>query len=219
MWAKLHFINGYSPIRPSGVAKQFFFSIHGEIDPGTARVLLSDQAGPGGLLSQLGVDGIALSSDTDFNPEPPNEWEMIASTAEGRVFHRRGQPLARVRSVATLPSRPGAQFVSANISHINESRNRIEANVEVPTGAGSALITFSRPYFDGYAASLGRNKFAVGSDRGLFPVVEIPGGSRGRLVLEYRPAWLVYGSALAIGCGAIWVVASLVAFFSSRHRE
>src|SRR5262249_7431636 len=33
MWAGLHFINGYSPIRPAGVAREFATSIHGEINP------------------------------------------------------------------------------------------------------------------------------------------------------------------------------------------
>src|SRR5439155_1442361 len=33
MWAGLHFINGYSPIRPTGVAREFATSIHGEINP------------------------------------------------------------------------------------------------------------------------------------------------------------------------------------------
>src|SRR5437667_426476 len=33
MWAGLHFINGYSPIRPAGVAREFAATIHGEINP------------------------------------------------------------------------------------------------------------------------------------------------------------------------------------------
>ena len=33
MWAGLRFINGYSPIRPAGIAREFETSIHGEINP------------------------------------------------------------------------------------------------------------------------------------------------------------------------------------------
>ena len=33
MWAGLRFINGYSPIRAAGVAREFETSIHGEINP------------------------------------------------------------------------------------------------------------------------------------------------------------------------------------------
>src|SRR5207244_1008890 len=33
MWAGLRFINGYSPIRAAGVAREFGTSIHGEINP------------------------------------------------------------------------------------------------------------------------------------------------------------------------------------------
>ena len=216
MWGKLHFVNGYSPIRPAGVAKQFYFSIHGEVDPGTASLLLLQQAGPQGDLAQLGVDGLTIAAEIEFNPEPANEWDMVASTDEGRVFHRRGAPFARVRSVTSLPWRGVTQFVSAKISAIAESRTRIQADIEVPNGTRRALIAFSRPYFDGYRATLGDNKFNVSSERGLFPVVELPGGSQGRLVLSYRPAWLRYGGAVSISCILISVVASLIALRSQR---
>ncbi len=41
MWAGLRFINGYSPIRPAGVAREFATSIHGEINPDVGSHLLS----------------------------------------------------------------------------------------------------------------------------------------------------------------------------------
>jgi hypothetical protein len=40
MWAGLRFINGYSPILAGGVAREFKFAIHGEIDPDTGRRLV-----------------------------------------------------------------------------------------------------------------------------------------------------------------------------------
>ncbi|PYJ66263.1 MAG: hypothetical protein DME76_17325, partial [Verrucomicrobia bacterium] len=43
MWAGLHFINGYSPIRAAGVAREFAASIHGEINPAVGSYLLSQQ--------------------------------------------------------------------------------------------------------------------------------------------------------------------------------
>jgi hypothetical protein len=216
MWGKLRFINGYSPIRPAGVAKLLYASIHGEIDPGTAQSLLSNEGGPDGLLAQLGVDGIVLAKETYFDPGPPDEWEIITSTDEGRVFHRRGPPYATVRSVTSLPSLPNRKFSIAKISGIHESRTRVTADIEVPE-TGPALITFSRPYFDGYHATFGSEQPPVMAERGLFPVVEISRGSRGRLILQYRPDWLVYGGGLAILCALIWLGSAIASVFPGRN--
>src|SRR5581483_2379127 len=209
MWAGLRFINGYSPIRPAGVARAFATSIHGEINPGVGNHLLSAESGKDGELALLGVDGIVVASELDLAPQPSSEWEMVLANDEGRVFHRRSPPFARVRSVTSLDSRPGEQFATASISQINDSRNRGEADVIVPEGGGPALLTFSRPYSRGYKARLAGQKLAVTSYRGLFPTVEIPASAHGRLVLVYRPAWLVWGSATA--CASALVI--LIAFF------
>ena len=218
MWAGLHFINGYSPIRPAGVAREFYATIHGEIDPATGMYLLNDQAGADGELARIGVDGIVVAREADIFPQPASEWDLIASTDEGRVFHRRGAPFARVRSVTSIDSRPNEQFVAATISRINDSRNRVELDVDVPSGDRSALLTFSRPYFRGYKAWLGNQKLATTSYRGLFPVVEVPVGAHGRLVLSYQPSWLKWGSAAAVAC-ALAVVLGFFAVICERKAE
>ncbi len=208
MWAGLHFINGYSPIRPAGVAREFATSIHGEINPDVGSYLLNNQAGKDGELALLGVDGIVVARELDFTPQPTSEWEAALTTDEGRVFHRRGAPFARVRSISSIDSRPGEQFVIAIVSRINNSRNRVEADIDVSNGNHPALLTFSRPYFRGYKAKMGNQKLAVTSYRGLFPTVEVPAGAHGRLALIYQPAWLVWGRAIAVVC----VVGILLAF-------
>ena len=215
MWAGLHFINGYSPIRPAGVAREFYAAIHGEIDPGMGMYLLNNQAGPNGELARLGVDGIVVARELDIAPQPASEWQLVVSTDEGRVFHRRGAPFAGVRSVVSIDSRPNEQFVAARISRINDSRNRVELDVDVPTGDRHALLTFSRPYFRGYEARLGNQKLAVTSYRGLLPIVEVPASSNGRLTLTYRPYWLKWGSAAAIAC----VLALLLGFFAATSQR
>jgi hypothetical protein len=210
MWAGLHFINGYSPIRPAGVAREFATSIHGEINPSVGSYLLSNQAGKDGELALLGVDGIVVAHELDLTPQPSSEWEAVLATDEGRVFHRRSAPFARVRSITSLDSRPGEQFATATVSRINDSRNRVEADVDVPNGERPALLTFSRPYFRGYEARLGNQKLAVTSYRGLFPMVEIPAGAHGQLALMYRPAWLIWGSATAAACALVILVAVIL---------
>jgi hypothetical protein len=200
MWAGLRFINGYSPIRAAGVAREFETSIHGEINPEVGSNLLNHQAGRDGELALMGVDGIVVAREVNIAPQPDSEWELAVSTDEGNVFHRRSAPFSRVRSVPSIDSRPNEQFVLATISRIDDSRNFVNADIDVPTGDRSALVTFSRPYFRGYQAWLGDRKLPVTSYRGLFPVVEIPAGAHGRLALIYRPGWLIWGSATAVVC-------------------
>src|SRR6266699_1177786 len=161
MWAALHFINGYSPIRAAGVSREFATTIHGEINPDVGSYLLSQQAGKDGELALLGVDGIVVAGELDLTPQPSSEWQLVVSTDEGSVFHRRGAPLARVRSVTSIDSRPNEQFASATISNINDSRNWVEADVDVASGDRPALLSFSRPYFRGYEAQLGNQKLPV----------------------------------------------------------
>src|SRR6266487_3101938 len=216
MWAGLRFINGYSPIRPAGVAREFATTIHGEINPAMGDYLLNYQAGEGGELTLLGVDGIVVAREINTVPQPGSEWQLVVSTDEGRVFHRRGAPLARVRSVTSIDSRPNEQFVSATISRINDSRNRVELDVDVPSGDRPALLTFSRPYFRGYEARLENQRLAATSYRGLLPIVEVPAGSHGRLTLTYRPYWLKWGSAAAVACVLALIVGFSAATFQRR---
>jgi hypothetical protein len=219
MWAGLHFINGYSPIRAAGVARAFAASIHGEINPNVGTYLLNDQAGSNGELALLGVDGIVVAREVNLTPQPSPEWEAVVSTDEGRVFHRRGAPFPRVRSVTSIGFRPDEQFTSATISRIDESRNSVEADVDVPNGHRPALLSFSRPYFRGYKARLGDQKLVVTSYRGLFPMVEVRAGTRGRLVMAYQPAWLVWGSGVAILCAFVMLSGLFAANLRYAYRR
>jgi len=197
MWAGVHFINGYSPILPAGVAREFDFRIHGEINPHEAEYLVWAQSNSNGLLAQLGVDGIIVAWGLGIDPALGPDWEFVTSTEEGALYHRIGPPLARVRSVTLIDSRPSEQFVAATVSEIDDSRNHVAADVDVPSGGAPALLTFSRPYFRGYEARLGNQKLRVDSYRSLFPIVEVPAGSHGKLTLIYRPWWLIFGGGIA----------------------
>jgi hypothetical protein len=203
MWAGLRFINGYSPIRAAGVAREFAASIHGEINPDVGTYLLNHQAGRGGELELMGVDGIVVAREVDIVPQPRTEWDLVVSTDEGNVFQRRSAPFSRVRSISSIDSRPNEQFVLATISRINDSRNFVTADIDVSAGDRSALLTFSRPYFRGYKARIGDQKLAIKSYRGLLPILEVPAGTHGRLTVAYRPAWLLWGGGVAAVCGLI----------------
>ena len=209
MWGRLRFVNGYSPIRPAGVAREFWSYVHGEFDPTVALSLLTEQAGPDGKLALLGVDGITVAREVDTDPQPTSEWQLVFSNDEGRVFHRHGPPISPVRSLTSLDPQSTAQFSVATISRIDDSRNYVTADIDVPAGDHDALIIFSRPYFRGYVAHLGDERLLVDSYRGLFPIVRVPPGSVGRLVLNYRPGWLIYGGALSI-LSALVIAAGMI---------
>jgi len=213
MWAGLHFLNGYSPILPAGVAREFDFRIHGEINQHEAEYLVWDQSKTGDLLERIGVDGLVVAWDAGINPALGSDWEFVTSNEEAAVYHRTGEPLARVRSVMSIDSRPSEQFAAAKISEIHDSRNWIMAEVDVPSGGGPALLTFSRPFFRGYEAQIGNQKFSVDSYRNLFPTVRVPAGSHGKLTLVYRPQWLIYGGVSSLLCALVWSLGLVAAAF------
>ena len=219
MWAGLHFINGYSPILPAGVAREFDFRIHGEINLREAEYLVWDQSKAGALLEQIGVDGLVVAWDSGINPALGSEWELVTSNADAAVYHRIGEPFARVRSITSIESKPNAQFAAATISNIASSRNWITADVDVPNGRAPALLTFSRPFFRGYQARMENQKLNVDSYRNLFPIVEVPGGSHGKFSLIYRPQWLIVGGTMSILCAVIWMAGTLAALYERRRRS
>jgi len=213
MWAALRLINGYSPILAAGVAREFDFAIHGEIDRNVGDYLVRNQAGRAGILEELGVDGLVVAPEIGVDP-PASDWDLVFGNAEGRVFHRHGRPFAPVRSVNWLETRPNEEFSGATLSDVHDSRNSLDCQIAV-SGGQPALLVFSRPYFRGYEARLDARKLTVDSYRGLIPVVEVPAGTHGRLVLSYRPGWLIYGGGFSILCGLI-VCLSLIAMLLTR---
>jgi hypothetical protein len=207
MWAGLRFVNGYSPIRPAGVARELVSAIHGEIDPNLAEWMLQHQASEDGLLQRIGIDGIVVAKEFNFSPQPAGEWQLLTENDEGRVFHRQGKPMPVVRSVNFF----GKNSI-ARISDIVSRRNCLSVSVDVPVGEHPALIAFSRPFFPGYRARINGSSLPVFSQRNLIPLVEVPAGMHGRLTLCYRPDWLICGAAIAITSAAIWIVCAVFAF-------
>ncbi|MFN2507913.1 MAG: hypothetical protein ABR589_03975 [Chthoniobacterales bacterium] len=216
MWAGVRFINGYSPIRPAGVARQFDVAIHGHLAPWSREYLLEWEAGADGKLARLGIDGVAVANELELRPKPEAEWELAHVSQEGRVYHRRGGQLSRVRSVPSQPDRPHEQFSTASVKLLEDSRNRVVVDVEVPLGERPALLTFSRPYFRGYRAKIDKRSLPVTSYLGMMPAVEVPPGTRGRLVLEYCPGWLVVGGAVAAVCAGICLAGVVL---NGRERQ
>ncbi|MDQ6623465.1 MAG: hypothetical protein M3Y86_08270 [Verrucomicrobiota bacterium] len=187
MFARVHLINGYSPVEPAGVARLFNFRTHGYIEPATVEEKILPECGPDGLLAQLGIDGLIVARDFPLaTPLPPNEWKLVHSEWEGDVYHR-------VTALAPVRVLEGDATVTVT------ENNRAEVVAEImPNDTKRALrVIFSRPYFPGYHARLNGVALPVSSLRGLAPTVEIPAGQRGRLEVVYRPRCVTLGGAIA----------------------
>jgi hypothetical protein len=192
MWAGLRFINGYSPILASGVAKEFEFAIHGEFDWAMQKKLLETQDGSE-LLSRLGVSGIVVAAESGLRPLPLDQWEEVFTSEEGKVYHRRESPSPRVALLN------GLTLIQGLVEEEIDSRTSMKFWVSgSPQESETALL--SRPYFPGYRANINGHEVPVGSWRGLIPAITLPAGFQGPVEVSYRPWWLVWGGAVSISC-------------------
>ncbi len=207
MWAGLRLINGYSPIRAAGVGPAWTFYTHGEIDLGMAEYLLDFQAGPNELLALLGVDGIMVDRASSLVPKPAAEWQLVHEEADGRVYHRVGGPLGRVRSVQL----PNEKSAIATVRLLSDARQKVVAEINVPAGGAPATISFLAPVLRRLPGEVRGQKIPVESYRGLAPMIRLPAGTHGRLTMVYRPWWLVAGGALAALSLLVILLSSLAA--------
>ena len=190
--AGVHMINGYSPIMAAGAGKMLNIETHGNVPPPDGEDLLKeDAAGPGGLLDELGVDGLIITHDYKLTTRPSAEkWVRVLDVDEGSVYERRTGPVSDIREV----DGGGA----TTIRSLENSRQRVVADVATPSGGKTPVVlSFRRPFFAGYHATLDGRTLQVSSQDGLMPTVTLPPGGRGRLVLWYRPRAVVLGAVLA----------------------
>jgi hypothetical protein len=224
MFAGLHFINGYSPILASGVAKEFGFAIHGEFDWEKQKELLETGEGEQ-LLDYLGVDGIVVATESGLTPISANKWTAVLTTDEGTVYHRKElsppafllTPAVSVQFGSGTAHEQRFTLIQGLIEKIAESRNSIAVSVPGATVPGE-LIVFSRPYFRGYRATLNGQELPVTAWRGLMPAIELPKDAEGPLVLNYRPWWLVWGGAAALACLLIILALAVLLFVRPGTR-
>ena len=209
MVAGVHLINGYSPISPAGVGRLFDFGTHGQINPAKVDEIIIPESGTGGLLRDLGVDGIVVAWDFEL-PEPlPREWQIVERWSDGYVYHRRAR-LEHVRA------REMESLSSAEVRILENTRHRVVAEVTPADPSRRVELLFSRPFFPGYQARLNGAAHPVSAYRGLIPAIEIPAGRAGRVELVYRPAALVYGGAIAAASAVAMIAAAIL---MSRRRS
>jgi hypothetical protein len=215
MFAGVHLVNGYSPIMSAAIGRRLEMETHGNIPARVGADLLAAGSDGDKLLKVIGVDGLIVSFDYPLRvPPPEEEWQLVHSSDEGKVYHRRGGLLPAVTSQAVDASR----FGDAAITRIVERRQAVDADVNVPAGAKPALITFRRPFFPGYRATLDERAAAVSSYNGLMPMVELPPGSHGHLELRYRPWAIILGSIVAGLTGLTFAALAAIAWIAGRRN-
>ncbi len=207
MIAGVHLINGYSPIMAAGAGKLLNVETHGNVPPPDGEDLLAENAkGSDGVLDELGVDGLIITHDYKLETRPSAaKWIEVLNTGEGSVYERREGPVSDIREAGD--PEPGVGPTKIHV--VENSRLRVTADVETARGRrGPVVLSFRRPFFDGYHATLDGKTLAVSSLDGLMPTVTLPPDSRGRLVLWYRPRAVVLGAGLAatgLALAGLWL--------------
>jgi hypothetical protein len=190
MFGQVHLVDGYSPVAPAGVARLFDFATHGHINPARVREIVIPEAGADGLLEKLGVDGIIVARQFWLESPLPSDWKLIRSDDEGDVYHR-------VVSLPHVRILMDDDFGGAAVRLLENSRQRVVAEITPNENNLPVRVAYSRPYFPGYRATLNGSALPVTSLQGLAPTVEIPAGRGGRLELVYRPRCVTVGGAIA----------------------
>ena len=210
MLAGLNFVNGYSSMRKVPLAEVFGFGVHGDVHPQLTRRLLATEAGPGGLLDLMGVDGIVLApSFADVAPMlEASHWVSTGEVRGGRHFHRSAPGVRSVLSAVSEAAqlRPGVwvdrrfaarlgvlggaeTFGDVSVEMLRRRSARIEARVEGSAGE-KAMIRARVPWSPYWRARLEGVELPVYRLDSVMAAIEIPPGSRGLLILEYSPSVL-----------------------------
>ena len=102
------------------------------------------------------------------------------------------------------------------LENIKSGRLRLSTDVSVGEGVSPAQIAVRRPFFASYAATLDGRPLRVHSDEGLFPIIDVPAGSRGRLLVSYSPRAVRWGTFLAAATLGALLLAWGIRLFSTR---
>ncbi len=236
MYSNLRFVNGYSPMGPAALTLSFGFD----------HIGVPDRMRPGlePILRRMAVDGLVVWPD-DEDPAPLSleEFERAASTPDFEVYLRRSRPTRAVQTVAEalriawpediwqrqrseLPilerrgeTAPGkVRFGSARLETVENERLRVTVDVDATGADRPVLVSFARPWFPGYRASVDGAAAEVMRLDSLMPAVEVPAGGTSRVTLRYLPWSLIVGLVLSAVSAAGVVFRLSVAVRSAPPR-
>ena len=109
------------------------------------------------------------------------------------------------------------EMLCGNVTLSNVRMERLRSTVDVDTTrcAGTAAVVFTRPWYPGFFASVNGAPAPVLRADDLMPAVIVQPGTRGTIVLTYRPRSLVAGVAVTVAGG----FALVLCWFVLRRRR
>jgi hypothetical protein len=239
MFAQLQFVNGYSPLSLEGLVELTNMQGHGSVWRQGARRLLRDESGDGGLLEQMGVDGLVVGNrhlgrygatlekrgwravgkierSTIFHHHPPSSGPAFAATSRVELpttaaLFRTVEQRKTTELPITLLSDGKARATHYEPRALSQAtESRLRSSVMVAAGPREALIVFRRPWFSGWRATLDGRSLPVRPAHLLLPSVEIPAGAGGRLEIRFLPRSVVVGIAISAASALIATIAMFV---------
>ncbi len=145
--------------------------------------------------------------------------ELVTAAEEipRRISRRGSTPVPRLMVVSgPPPPERVVEYSPCRLEMRESSRLRAEVRLESSGSERPSLVVFSRPWYPGYRATLGDRTLKVRALNLVLPAVEVPPGAEGLLVLEYSPATLRLGLAVA---GLALVLGVAVAAWARSGRR
>lgn len=214
MYAGLSFFNGYTPMHPKRLAEVFSISGMGQKSVSGQRIL-KNYIAAGGLLSQMGIDGLILGNGFGKYADLVRRsgWELNGYFPHGMVFVRPGRPTPRVRSLAAVVSvdddgKLQKETVQGNatVRAVRESRLSVCCQVRNTDENHDAVVAFSRAYYPGYRVYLNGVEMPVECLAGIQTGVRIAPNAAGELLLVFWPKSVAWGIGIALSA----IVATVV---------
>ena len=189
-------INGYSALDPRGLREAFCMDYIGASCPDAAKRILSPATSADGaaglsLLDLTRVERVVAQRGlhaASFAAQAGSTWVRAGSGRHADVFVRR-EP---------LPPRPGSVSVQppdVRLRLVERGPDREAYHLD--KGHGGGRVVWARAWYPGYRAFLAGRPLEVEPVLGFLPSVVLPPGEGGELVLDYVPAGLRPGLAIA----------------------
>jgi hypothetical protein len=165
MYTGADVVQGYSPQGPLGLGVLFRLGPYGQLDPQDAEQILREEAGPGGLLELMAVDGLLIGETLDGLAAivQAHGWRAEPAVGGAWRFRRPGPPSPRVRCLAR--------------ALVNGDRNRVLERLVERSGGALPMVL--------YRGSAGAD---IQADELAMVAVESISEQRNRVVVEVGPA-------------------------------
>lgn len=209
-------INGYSPILPRGTTDAFQFNSLGHRrDSDAAQLFRPDDKTGLSLLDLVRLDSVVAEKGVisdSFAKASAGLWTRDPA----------GQLSDRYTRASALPALPGTvSWMSGALDLRAVSWGERSEVFDLATPAAQDTeVLLARAWYPGYGATLDGRPLDVSGYRFLVPLVTVPKGGAGRLVVEYWPAGLTPGLQIA-GAIAFFLLlwATLSSGWARVHRR